>query len=327
MARDIKLDCYHFSIKKQLQTDAYTFQDFLSSFNPDEGTLTLQNQFNSFYVDLVNYFGSEFRINSTETKGITISSEDRSLIQSSFNTISGTLRGGDTGIGKKIQERGNSRGGNPIDQSKIHSIPHYFQMWMPIDLSFCIVVVQSYTGESLSGMFLHHLEQYFRSKEVVTINRQKFLPQRMIDDFRNNAVVRSVTFKSTKLQRQKRQAINAVLIEKENLNVELTLKGFGRDSTWAQFRDWLTGSDQNLLGIDMSSVNLENPADRIVEYSYQGKTQKGKLTKEYQIIPSIVITENIQLTSERHPDFNSIHSYVTEFMNELITESGYERND
>lgn len=326
MARDIKLDCYHFQIKKQLQNEEFLFRDFLNSFNPEGQTLTLQNQYNAFYGDLINYFGSEFRINSTETKGMTISSDDRFLIESQFNIVSGTLRGGDTGIGKKIQERNNAVGGNQIDQSKIHSIPHYFQMWIPIDLNFCIVVAQSYTGESLSGMFLQQLEQYFKSKEINTIGRQKFLPQRMVDDFRNNAVVRSVTLKSARLPRAKRQALNSVLVEKEKLNVELTLKGFGRDSNWAQMRTWLTGSNEELLGIDMSNVNLDNPADRIVEYSYQGRTTKGKLTKEYQIIPSIVISEEILLTSERHPDFDSIHRHVSEFMNELITESGYERN-
>ncbi|WP_343635237.1 hypothetical protein [Fluviicola sp.] len=327
MARDIKLDCYHFTFRKQLHNGDYFFRDFLNSFNPDGQTLTLQNQYNSFYTDLVNYFGSEFRINVNETKGITISSEDTYLIQSNFNIVSGVLRGGDTGIGKKIQERRNSLGGNQVDQTKIHAIPHYFQIWMPIDLNFCIVVVQSYTGESLSGMFLQQLGNYFKAKNIITYNRQKFLPQRMIDDFRNNAIVKSVTFKSSRLERQKRQAINPVLVEKDMLNVELTLKGFGRNSSWAQFREWLTGSNQNLLGIDMSDVNLDNPVDRIVEYNYKGKTTKGKLTKEYQIIPSIVISDEIQLNEEKHPDFNSIHAYVCEFMNELIVESGYDRND
>ena len=41
------------------------------------GRVAGQNQYNAFYADLLNYFGSEFRINDSETKGITISSEDK----------------------------------------------------------------------------------------------------------------------------------------------------------------------------------------------------------------------------------------------------------
>ena len=325
MPRDIKLDCYSFQLKKQLQAEDFKFEDFFSSFNTNNVQLTLQNQYNSFYADLLNYFGQEFRINDSETKGITIRSGDEFLVESASNVISGTLSGGDTGIGKNIQERENSTEGNQIDHFKIHSIPHFFQIWMPLDLNFCIVVVQSYTGESLSSMFLNHLQEHFNFKDLVTYNRVKFLPRNLVDDFRNNALIRSVTLKSSAISRPKRQALNPVLVEKEKLNVELVFKGFGRDSTWGELREWLLGENQGFLGVDLSNLNLEQPLDRVVEYSYQGRTTSGKLTNDYQIIPSVVITEHIELSQEFHPIFNSIKTYVTNFMNELIVESGYTR--
>lgn len=325
MPRDIKLDCYSFKLKRQLQAEDFTFRDFLSTFNRDEMELSLQNQYQSFYADLQNYFGQEFRINDSETKGITIRSEDKFHVDSNLNSISGTLSGGDTGIGKNIHERENSTEGNTIDHFKIHSIPHFFQIWMPLDLNFCIVIVQSYTGESLSSLFLSHLQLYFNMKNIVTYNRVKFLPSYLIDDFRNNAIIKSVTLKSSIISRTQREALNPILVEKERLNVELVLKGFGRDSTWGQFRDWLVGENRGFLGIDLSDINLNDPLDRIVEYSYQGRTTSGKLTNDYQIIPSLVITEHIELSQDFHPIFNSIKSYVTNFMGDLIVESGYNR--
>lgn len=325
MPRDIKLDCYSFKLKRQLQAEDFTFRDFLSTFNSDEMELSLQNQYNSFYADLQNYFGQEFRINDSETKGITIRSEDKFHVDSNLNSISGTLSGGDTGIGKNIHERENSSEGNTIDHFKIHSIPHFFQIWMPLDLNFCIVIIQSYTGESLSSMFLNQLENYFKSKRIVIYNRQKFLPNKLINDFKKNAVIKSVKVKSSVISRPTRQALNPVLIEKEKLHVELTFKGFGKDSKWNELKDWLTKENQGFLGVDLSEINLDTPVDRIVEYSYQGRTTSGKLTNDYQIIPSLVISDEIELNKDFHPEFNSIKSYVTNFMGDLIVESGYIR--
>lgn len=323
MPREIKLDCFNFKIKKELQKEQISFSEFFQTFNSSTSKLTLQNQYNAFYADLLNYFGSEFRINDSETKGITISSEDKYKIESELNFVSGILSGGDTGIGKKIHERNNPINGSPVDHFKIHSIPHFFQIWMPLDLNFCIVIIQSYTGESLSSMFLNQLENYFKSKGIVTYNRQKFLPIKLINDFKNNAVVKSVKVKSSVISRPTRQALNPVLIEKEKLHVELTFKGFGKDSTWNQLKDWLTSENQGFLGIKLSEINLDTPVDRIVEYTYRGRTTSGKLTNDYQIIPSLVISDEIKLNKDFHPEFNSIHSYVSKFMNDLIIESGY----
>lgn len=323
MPRDIKLDCYYFSFKKQLVQEEYYFEDFFNSFNPENGTIELQQQFQHFYASFKNYFGAEFRINKNETKGITISSDDESKIVSRDNIVSGFFRGGDTGIGKTIQERNRANGGNPVDERKIHAIPHFFLLWMPLDTNFCIVIIQSYTGESLSGMFMQQIENYFKSHDIRTYDRRKFLPKDLVDDFRNNAKVKSVTLKSSKFSRPKRQGLNPILVEKENLNVEMTLKGFGQDTYWNDLRNWLTQPSSQLLGVDLSNLNLDDPIDTIVEYSYQGRTAKGKLTQEFQIIPSLIITEEIELNAKKHPVFESINTYSNVFLQELIQEIEY----
>lgn len=321
MPQDIKLDCYQFTIKKSASRDNYSFTDFYDSFTAPSGNSSLSEKYANFYDELLNYFGDTFKVNTKETKALSVKRGDEKYLNSGENIISGFFRGGATGIGKTIQERSNTVSGDEKDKTIVYSVPHYFLLWTPMDMNYGILVTQSYSNETISSLIMQSVEKFFSSKRLV-MQKRKFLPKSIMDDFRNNATVRSITLKTSSISRPKREALNPVLGELDKLKIDLKLKGFGSDTTWETVKEWV--SNQNgFLGIDLSDIDIDDNCDRVVEYSYQGRNSSGKLSQGFQIIPSLIITDSVEINNQNHVKFESINNYVKDFLVALKEEVGY----
>lgn len=328
MPLDIKIDCYFFSIKKRnsRNTTRLNFENFYLDLVPDTVTRpTLNLGYQTFYQQLLDYFSREFRVNTTDTKGIAIPRRAKKNVTPSDNIISGFIYGGGTGIGKSLHERNDTATGSPVDRRKIHSVPHYFLMWTPSDLPYGIIIMQYYTGHDVSKMFVQHIEDFFKEQYgVLWIQKKRILPDSLMNDFRDNAKIKSITLSKSTISRPKRAAMRPILEDKENLKVELTFKGLGRSMTWNQISGWMRDQTNGFLGVDLSNLELDQGADRIVEYSFQGRNSRGKLTKDFQIIPSIVITDEVEVDeANRHPVFESIDEYARAFLDDVITHVNY----
>lgn len=328
MPLDIKIDCYFFSIKRRntRNTTRLNFEEFYLDLLP--GTVqipTLALGYQAFYQELLDYFSREFRVNIADTKGVGIPQTAANNVTPNDNIISGFVYGGGTGIGKSLHARNDTATGNQVDKDKIHSIPHYFLIWTPSDLPYGIIIVQHYTGHDISKMFVQHIQNFFKDQYgVLWMQKQKILPDSLMNEFRNNAVIKSITLSKSAISRPKRTAMRPILESKEKLKVQLVIKGLGPDTTWDQISSWLSDRQNGFLGVDLSQLDLEEGADRIVEYNFQGRSSRGKLTKNFQIIPSIVITDEVTVDNvNRHPDFQSIDGYARGFLNDVITHVGY----
>lgn len=327
MAHNIIIDCFHFTIKKRYTdgSEQKTFLDIFKTFLAQGQTIEtdLNNAYLQFYSDFRNYMGTSFKLNQKETKALAIHTDDLNQVSHSKRTITGVFRGGSTGIEKTIHERNQVSNGDNLDQLKISATPCFFKIWTPPDSNFGIAIVQSYGNEKLGGLFLDQFHRFLSTKGFGVFQTKKILPTDLIRTYKNNSIVKSITINKSALVREKREALNPMLVDLDNLKVDLVLKGFGSRFTWSQIEDYLKRNNNVFLGVEVDEIGMDEGYDTIIEYNYHGRSARGKMSTGYNVIPSLIVNSEITVQANGHPDLTSLNTYCNNLLDDLLVEIGY----
>ncbi len=328
MPVNIKVDCYWFHIKRKGKRGhtALMMRDLLKEFLQDGERLSQskRNCLARFHSSFRNAYSNEFQINDLETKGIAFNQADVTKVSATNNTVTGIFKGGGTGIERMAHERNNTNDGDSIDRYKVSTLPCYYKLWIPPNSNFGIAVIQSYGSDDLGGFFMKILGSYLSSIQFKIFESRRFLPQQMIEEYRTNSRICSLTLSKAVISRQKRAEINPLLEERDSTKISISLSGFGMGFSWNEFTESMAGRGTSFFGVDLSNLGMNDDNELVVEYEYQGVKAKGKYSTSFNIVPSLIINDQVDVNiGNNHPVFNSVDDYCTNLLEDLKVEIGY----
>lgn len=233
---------------------------------------------------------------------------------SRHSVIEGTIEGGKYGSVRNKSTIINKAEKEHIDKPTIILDKFYFSLYCPLHNNLGILMIQSYSTDTISDIFTKFIESFFECtgffrKAKVT----KFIPQSIVDEFKNNGIVKSFSYSRKELAQN--MAPQAITVEEDELTIKITIeskKGIPRGF----LANW-----RNVLG--MKKFN-EHELRNFIEQKavLQNKNTEKKATfdisRAVDIKPIIYLNDLIDLTDEGIPNFEQLKEYCLTLLFQTI---------
>ncbi len=326
MAHNPKLEVYQVWLKPNGQTDK-TFRNFVLDTISQENSEEVENS--ELFLDFFHHFiekidSDEFIANSNKKKAFTAydtapteESEPTITIRTDKNLIEGTIEGGRYGIRRNKSSMENKSEKEGITNSDIILDKFYFCLYTPFDSDLGILFLQSYSTDSISDIFTEFISKLFKSHGTYTKAKiDKFVPRRIINDFKNNSNVKKFSFTSRFVFDHHNEESIGQEEEEFSIKIEAISKnGLSKES----LPSWLTSigskmfNSQPLSGFSKGKVYLKN--------TQTNKETPFDIDSDLEIKPVIYLEGRIDISIDGLPNFSQLSQYCINLLdNEIIPE-------
>ncbi len=325
MAHEPKLDVFKISIHPKADNPD-TFKAFLeSNYQVDGIPINIDEAYTEFYKDLLSTFANNYHLNNKRKKGLGLEArEDRQFndsirLVSESKIIYGVLKGGRYGQNRSI---GNINLPNeahaPIGSNNIVFDNFYFLLYTPFESSKGILMIQSYTDDTVNDIFQGWLAGMMRNQNYFYPTFSAFCPERIQEEFKNNSVVKEMTFSHDIVldNLEERDSINA-----DSFTIEVHIKA--KDDVRLNklpdlkriFKAFGLKKPENRGVIRLEDFNRK--VGRLVNGTRQSSFE---LEGNVDIKPTIFLRERIALQEDESPDWDSLNNFSMEILQEIIPE-------
>ena len=220
MSNDPKLEVYQVVLRPNKKVDK-TFRDFFIETLSEDNSLKDEND-SFLFLEFFRYFITqvdieEFILDDKSKKGFTAYDTkpapgfEASITPHSTDfIIEGTIEGGPFGHKRNKSSIDNKAEKDVMDNKVIILDKFYFSLYTPFKSNFGVLFIQSYTSDSISEIFIDFIQGLFYKsgmyKEAKII---KFVPKKIIDDFKESSVVKKFTYIDRILLKEKKQYTNS----------------------------------------------------------------------------------------------------------------------
>ncbi len=325
MAHEPKLEIFKVYLNPKSKKTTNTFEElFESKYKADE-TYTPDNGFTSFFKDLLTTVSDDFYLNPAKKKGLgleVINGKPNLSIKSNATErfIHGTLKGGRYGQNRSIGDIASpSSAHSTLDSNKIVLDYYYFLFYSPLKSHKGILMVQSYTDDTVNETFHKWLTELIKSEKFYFPEFTTFCPKRLQDEFRSVSVVKEMTFFQDIVlaEIEDRDSINT-----ERFTVEISIKPKNEDVSL----DKLDAFKKifNKFGLlrpkSKESISLENFKRKIGRLSDGVHQSSFELDSDGEIKPTIYLRDRINLQPDGSPDWDSLHEFAINLLSEIKPE-------
>ena len=332
MAYTLKLNIYNFSLYRiissgqrqqrgrvvityRTEDTASGFSDFIRSINPNANRDTFVQ---ILFTELTNFFNNRFLTNLEGTRAVSITQEPQPRLYSLGYKIDGMFKGGETGIGRYVYDQSNAVNSNKrIESSDVPAVSYYYKIWMPYDAEDGILMVQSYTAMGCVSTFRDQLESFFISHGFKP-RWNAIVPDGVMDTYLRNSVIDEIKIIYAVEQREAQGVFSSMrLAKKETLIKNLSIP----------FRQ--------LLQLDNYQQELERHIMEFVDYDAvhdmakvfytdeNGRKASASMADLHDILPSIILPDNLKVDGTEEPDLNEIASYTDGILENIKHQIGY----
>jgi len=329
MSHTLKLNIYKIALKTKFSSndELISFRDFYeNNFNNETKSLDKGELYKNFSFEYFKSFNNKFLINSSETKGF-VPVSDKTLFSRSQNVFDGMLKGGITGIDMEVYSRDNPEASEgKIDKDKISTLPYYFLLWTPYDSNFGILMVQSYTDNSLTAVFKEHLKDFFNKYNLTLVDNPHY-PEDVKNNFLKHSNIYRVSYIKTGLSETAKTKFNPVFASYKNLKIELTVSGLNESPN--DFLDRFRFKTGGFLGVNLSEIEILNNEDyeTVIYYKDEnGKRTHAKISNNLEITPNVILDDSLKEDGTDYPDYKKIRTFCSGVLEQLKKELKYTPN-
>lgn len=194
----------------------------------------------------------------------------------------------------------------------------YFFLHVPLDENIGVLMIQSYSNESVTTLFADFVKKFFakeaRGYKEATI--KKYVPQSYIDDFQKHAKVKSFTFETRMLLGH----LAAETIGEKEEKFKVTVKIESEDGiSKRRYDKWKNTLQRSKIGLGSNSTTFENFARGKAAIENQNKKKSTfELQRDFDIQPVIYLEEpEIKWKTDRELDFSTVKNYCFKILNEI----------
>jgi hypothetical protein len=176
-----------------------TFEAFVKSKYPDEQSST--SLFSLLCKDILSGLGDkEFKkdLKAKKVVGIqkTTGKNESIKFHSDKYILEGILEGGKYNILRQFADIDDKSKRGEVKPNQAVLDKYYFLMYMPLNSHKGLLMIQSYTEETIQSTLLTTLRPLFSDNGFYNLKTEVFVPKRLIDDYKNNSSVKLFKYSS-----------------------------------------------------------------------------------------------------------------------------------
>ena len=331
MAHEPKLEVYKINVKSFQTVEHPSFGNFLeSNFASEDKKTNASEGFKKLLQKLITSIETNFVLNSTNKKGLRIDESNDALVKSikiasSKQIIYGTIKGGRYGQNRSI---GNTK--NPkkkytkVDQTDIVMDTFYFLLYTPFKSTKGILMIQSYTDDQINDVFINWLKENLSGKGYFMPIMETYCPIKLQEEFKNSSAVKELKFTKDILI-SGIETEDGISTEEFSINISIRAKDAGKKIS--KLESLLKTARKLHFGKKDNPLTLEE-FNKQVGVLYNGSHQSSfELDGDINIKPTIYLKDRIKLQKDETPDWNSLHDYCLNLLEEIKIEVYPENNE
>ena len=263
-------------------------------------------------------------MNADGNKGISSSANNKYEPKFTQNIINGEVNGGPTDMEQTIYKRNNAKKKTgKLENDDIATLPFFFKLWTPYDHNTGVLMVQSYSNETITTLIKLHLTKFIQ-KFGYSLIITPYINKGLVDAYCERSNVYKVTYVKERLNKSKRQLINPIFTEFENLKVKIEVSGFKKSimDFWDNFNKHLP------IGSNLSDFDIKEVDDYEVIAHYEdenGHKASTGIAKDYVIKPTIFLPDALKRANSNYYDFGKIAKYTQGILDQIKIEIQYAR--
>jgi hypothetical protein len=322
MATNLKLEVFRISLKKKNASKLalYNFKELFDCIDKDK-----KKAYEGFVQGFINYFNNEFKMNRDENKGISASSDNQYQMAFESNVINGEVYGGPTDMEQTIYKRKDAKKktGN-LSHDDIVTVPFFFKVWTPYDHNTGVLMVQSYSNETITVLVKQHLTKYiqdFGYSLIITPHISKA----MAEKYEEQSNVYKVTYVKETISKDKRKLLNPLFTDFDHLKIKIEVTGFKKSVK--DFKSKFFNGENKTLGSNLEDFDIREQDDYEVIAHYkdeQGHESHTSHAKNLISNPTIFLPETLKQKDKHYYDFAKIVTHSNGILNDIKKEINYD---
>lgn len=322
MAQGLELEIFSIAIRpyKSQEKEFLNFQKLLDKIDQDK-----DKAYHQFITDFRNLFGGKFISDSKKAKSITSPKNGNNKFSSQSNTIDCDILGGDIGTVQTIYNQDNAdKPVGKITKKQIASLPFYLKLWTPCDHNSGILMVQNYTGYTVTALVKMKLKELFKEYGY-TLIITTFIPKIVKEEYLKNSKVYELAIINNKISRGKRQLLNPIFAKFDKLKIKIRITGFEEDAN--NFWDIFKKKNNKLISANLDDLDIdENNGCEIKAYykDKQGHRANVNMRDLTKVSPTIFLPDEMK-EENNHFNFKKIKEYTDGMLEQIKDEINYNR--
>lgn len=330
-----KLDFFRFKLKHKTGTNK-TFRDFMVECGKCKNRDSDSKIFLKLYEYFMNELNTDFARNDSIKKVMTlISNKGRRIINKHWDErpcpllnkyiIAGVVNGGTYGKERIVTKLGKKEEANnlAVDQPVLQY--YYIFLYFPVDHNEGFVMIHTDSAEeSISNFARSYIAKLFSIGDYQKPTMSIFAPKCFQDEYREGAVLKSMTFKTTFVDNQIEEdnPIKDVMGDYE-VKISITPKGEGDKSLGIveSIRNYLIGRtfgaknySKRLEEFDQCTVNTEN-SDTKSRKTFDWNMRDAELS------PVVYLNDKVSINDDGTVNLAALDSYCKDlFDNHILRE-------
>jgi hypothetical protein len=233
------------------------------------------------------------------------------VLYSEQRIIDGTLEGGPYGRIRNKTSIRDKTNKSPVSAADAITDNFYFFLYLPPESNKMVLMIQSYSDESIDGVMKTFFERFFRVNNVFNKPKiQRYVPMSIIDDFKRASTVSMLSF-TTEVPSQT-LLDNPLAINNQHYKISVKITPSDEPLSVDEFN----AARAPMLNSIFGGTALSRFAKR-TGFLMDNETQKTspfELDSSFNIQPVILLSKYI-VFEENESDFQKIRDYCFGLMN------------
>jgi len=324
-----KLEFFRFKLNHKSE-NYKTFRDYMV----ETGKATRRQQDNRIFAALYKYVmekpKNDFETNDSLKKVVTLIGntrynkhyEERPKPQYPACIISGVMNGGPYGKERILTKLGEKDNMSNITSSQPVLQYYYIFLYLPLDHNEGFLMVHSDSAEeTITQAYRKYVADLFKGGSYKKPVMQTFVPKHFRDEYKDGAVLQSMSFVNTELSddMEEDNPMREIAGEYE-VKVTFTPKGAVK-ANFEMFQNVKNFFMRNRLGTEQFSRGL-NEFSRCSVSTKNEETNTGKIIEwnnlDQEILPVVYLKDRVQIGEDGTPVFSSLDRFCHDLFNTQI---------
>jgi hypothetical protein len=337
MPHNPKLEIFRIKLIEKETSSPITFRKFFGlKYNyagrKDERTITNNDTSQRFFKDFIASIDKKYYVNEKKKKSFKVSNSGATLQDGKLIPLfdkfvfRGTISGGAHGRHRTLGDINQVDPDQKVGKNHVIADSFYFLLHTPIDHNEGVVLIQGYTGASISDVFRSFIEKYFSIPKKYKSEISPFVPKSLKDRYLDEAVFKSVQFDAgwiidEDLDEEHPKA------KKYELQIKIEIIDVSEHETRPKLFKKLTDSLGKFILKRGEEEHELNKYKRTPKMQSGGKTQRIDFSNLANIKPVLVFQpEEVKIKDGLVPDFNDVDKFCKKLLPEIMNEI-YPSND
>jgi hypothetical protein len=327
MAHEPKLEIFRIELHPKSKNKENTFGNYLESQYESEEEFDINAAYLQFFTDLVSTISSKYYLNEKKKKGLGLEAVEDGGVNESIKSntteqfISGVLKGGRFGQNRSLGNiRKPEKTHEVIDKNNIVLDWFYFLLYTPFQSSKAILMIQSYTDDTVNDIFQGWLREMMRSPTYHSPILTAFCPKRLQEEFRNQSIVKEMSFfQDIVLDNVE---IRDDTIKTEQFSIEITIKAKDNGEKLSNLPS--LKKIFNRFGFkrpeEKGVISLKDFKKRVGRLHNGTHQSSFELDGDMEIKPTVYLRDRIKLEVDDSPNWESLHEFAVKLLEEVKEE-------